>query len=32
MDSDYNYYIEVTKEKGSEYRRIGVAFTFVEAF
>lgn len=32
MDSDYNYYIEVTKEKGSEYRRIAVAFTFVEAF
>ena len=27
MDSDYNYYIEVTEEKGSEYRRIGVAFT-----
>lgn len=32
MDSDYNYYIEVTKEKGSEYRRISVAFTFVDAF
>lgn len=32
MDSDYNYYIEVTKEKGSEYRRIGVEFTFVDAF
>lgn len=32
MNSDYNYYIEVTKEKGSEYRRISVAFTFVDAF
>jgi len=32
MNSDYNYYIEVTKEKGSKYRRISVAFTFVDAF
>lgn len=32
MDADYTYHIEVTKEKGSEYRRIHVVFTFVNAF
>lgn len=32
MQSDFTYYIEVTKEKGSEYRRIKVVFCFVDAF
>lgn len=32
MDSDYSYYIEVAREKGSEYRRISVEFSFVDAF
>jgi WD40 repeat protein len=32
MDSEYNYYIEIAKEKGSEYRRIGVEFTIMDAF
>ena len=32
MKADYNYYIDVAKEKGSEYRRITVEYTFVDAF
>ena len=32
MNSDYNFYIEIAKEKGGEYRRISVEFTFVDAF
>ncbi len=31
-DSRYNYNIEVSKDKGGEYRRISVSFTFVDAF
>lgn len=32
MDTDYTFYIQVTKEEGSEFRRINVVFTFVDAF
>ena len=32
MDTRYDYNIEVSEGKGSEFRRITVAFTFVDAF
>ena len=32
MKRDYEYHIEVSKEKGSKYRRISVQYTFVNAF
>lgn len=32
MDARYDYNIEVSEGKGSEFRRITVAFTFVDAF
>lgn len=32
MNSDYEYQIEVSKEKGSKFRRISVQYTFVDAF
>ena len=31
MKRDYEYHIEVSKEKGSKYRRISVQYTFVNA-
>ncbi len=32
MNTDYKYYIEVTKGKGGEFRRINVELTFIDAF
>ena len=32
MKADYDTYIEVSENKGGEYRRIGVKFTFINAF
>lgn len=32
MNCDYNYRISVSKDKGSEFRRITAEFTFVDAF
>lgn len=32
MDINYKYSVEVAEDKGSEFRRIGVTFTFVDAF
>lgn len=32
MDTDYRYSVEVSEHKGSEYRRIKVEFTFIDAF
>ena len=32
MDTEYDYYIEVANESGSQYRRISVEFVFVDAF
>ena len=32
MDTNYNYYIEVTSGKGGEFRRINVQLIFVDAF
>lgn len=32
MNTDYQYYIDVAQEKGGEYRRITVEFTFYDVF
>lgn len=32
MNKDYRYDVEVSKDKGSEFRRITATFTFVDAF
>jgi len=32
MDINYKYNVEVAEQEGSEFRRIGVTFTFVDAF
>lgn len=32
MDVKYNYNVEVAEETGSQFRRIGITFTFVDAF
>ena len=32
MKKDYRYDVEVSKDKGSEFRRITATFTFVDAF
>ena len=32
MKTDYNYVVEVSENKGAEYRRISVEFIFVDAF
>lgn len=32
LDIDYTYHIDIASGKGGEYRRIGVVFTFVDAF
>lgn len=32
MNKDYRYEVNVSKDKGSEFRRITAAFTFVDAF
>lgn len=32
MNTDYQYNIELSKNKGGEYRRINVEFTFINAF
>lgn len=32
MNSEYDYYVNVSSERGSQYRRIGVKFVFVDAF
>lgn len=32
MNTDYQYYIELSNKRGGEYRRINVEFTFINAF
>ena len=32
MKTSYDTYIEVSENKGGEYRRIGVTFTFIDVF
>lgn len=32
MQTDYDYYINVSASRGSEYRRIGIKFVFIDAF
>ena len=32
MKTSYDTYIEVSENKGGEYRRIGVKFTFIDVF
>ena len=32
MQTDYQYHIEVAKEEGSQFRRISVIYTFIDAF
>ena len=32
MQNDFQYYIEVAKETGSQFRRISVIYTFIDAF
>lgn len=32
MQTDYDYYINVSTSRGSEYRRIGIKFVFIDAF
>ena len=32
MDTEYDYYIEVANESGSQYRRISIDFIFIDAF
>ena len=32
MQTDFQYYIEVAKEAGSQFRRISVIYTFIDAF
>ncbi len=32
MNVDYRYFVEVSEQKGSEFRRISVEFVFVDAF
>jgi WD40 repeat protein len=32
MHSDYEYHVNVSQERGSEFRRIGIKFVFIDAF
>ena len=32
MQTEYDSYIRVSSERGAEFRRIGVKFTFIDAF
>lgn len=32
MQTEYDYFINVSQQRGSEYRRIGIKFVFVDAF
>ena len=32
MQTDYQHHIEVAKEEGSQFRRISVIYTFIDAF
>lgn len=32
MNTDYRYDVNVSKDKGSSFRRITVDFTFIDAF
>jgi len=32
MQTEYDYYVNVSNERGAEYRRIGIKFVFVDAF